>query len=79
MTSDVEISEVRRMRLINMTGKAGSIKKAEGRRLKDERMTLGGDTLSGVVLLYRGGEVEMSLHIAHTLGEKVRKNIVLGL
>ena len=42
-------------------------------------MTLGGDTLSGVVSLYRGGEAEMSLYIAHTLGEKVRKNIVLGL
>lgn len=47
--------------------------------MKDERTTLGGDTLSGVVSLYRGGEAEMSLHIAHTLGEKVRKNIVFGL
>lgn len=28
--------EVRRVRLINMTGKAGSIKKAGGRRLKVE-------------------------------------------
>ena len=42
-------------------------------------MTLGGDILSGVVSLYRGGEAEMTLHIARTLGEKVRKNIVLGL
>ena len=48
-------------------------------KAKDEGMTLGGDILSGVISLYRGGEAEMSLHIAHILGEKVRKNIVLGL